>query len=99
MVVHPAVYDSGGMAPAEALACGLPGVAFDLPSLETYYPKGFLKVPQGDLASFAVRLVSLLEDPVLYTAMSAEARRAGAEWDWDVRAKEVLDAVLRVVPR
>jgi glycosyltransferase involved in cell wall biosynthesis len=99
VVVHPAVYDSGGMAPAEALACGLPGVAFDLPALETYYPKGFLKVPQGNLAAFAARLVSLLDDPGLYAAMSSEARKAGVEWDWDVRAKQVLDAILSVIPR
>ncbi|MFZ4696253.1 MAG: glycosyltransferase family 4 protein [Verrucomicrobiia bacterium] len=97
VVVHPAVYDSGGMAPAEALACGLPGVAFDLPALETYYPKGFLKVPQGDLAAFAARLVALLDDPVLYARISAEAQITGAEWNWDVRAKQVLDAIFRVM--
>jgi glycosyltransferase involved in cell wall biosynthesis len=43
IVVHPATYDSGGMASAEALAFGLPGVSFDLESLSTYYPQGFLK--------------------------------------------------------
>jgi glycosyltransferase involved in cell wall biosynthesis len=94
VVVHPAVYDSGGMAPAEALACGLPGVAFDLPSLETYYPKGFLKAPPGDLGAFAAHLAALLSDGALYAARSAEARAAGEEWDWDLRAKQVLAAIL-----
>jgi glycosyltransferase involved in cell wall biosynthesis len=98
VVVHPAVYDSGGMAPAEALACGLPGVAFDLPSLKTYYPKGFLKAPPEDLAGFARHLVRLLSEAPLYRAMSAEAEAVGREWDWDLRATQLLDAIKRVLP-
>lgn len=94
VVVHPAIYDSGGMAPAEALACGLPGVAFDLPSLKTYYPKGFLKAGAGDLQEFAGHILHLLKEPDLYAKMSAEARAAGAEWDWDARAQQILDAIL-----
>ena len=84
-VVHPAIYDSGGMAPAEALACGLPGVAFDLPALGTYYPKGFLKAPQGGFPAFAAHLERLLSDEALYRRMSTEARAASEEWDGDLR--------------
>jgi glycosyltransferase involved in cell wall biosynthesis len=97
IVVHPAVYDSGGMAPAEALACGLPGVAFDLPSLRTYYPKGFLKAELGDLPGFAAHLLRLLSDETLYRAMSVEAEAVGREWDWDIRAAELLAAIEKVV--
>ena len=43
VVVHPATYDSGGMAACEAMTCGLPGVSFDLDSLRSYYPKGMIK--------------------------------------------------------
>ena len=45
VVVHPSLYDSGGMAACEAFACGLPGVCFDLPELRTYYPQGMKKTP------------------------------------------------------
>ena len=93
VVVHPAIYDSGGMAAAEALACGLPGVAFDLPALKTYYPKGFLKAVPGDLAGFADRVVGLLTDEPLYRTMSAEATEVGKDWDWDSRAAQMLAAI------
>lgn len=95
VVVHPAVYDSGGMATAEALACGLPGGAFALPALETYYPKGFLKAPRGDFAAFAAHLDRLLSDETLDRQMSADARSAGEDGDWDLRARQALDAICR----
>ncbi len=99
IVVHPAVYDVGGMAAAEALACGLPGVSFDLPALRAYYPKGFLKSQPGDFEGFAEALFKLLSDPKLYAEKSAEAFTAGQEWDWDARAQRILDFLIRGVEK
>jgi len=100
VVLHPAVYDSGGMAAAEALCCGLPGVSFDLPALQTYYPRGFLKAPTGDLPGFADRIYRLLTDEKLYAETSKEAYAAGLEWDWNARAKAIWTAIERgIAPR
>ncbi|MDR3458565.1 MAG: glycosyltransferase family 4 protein [Verrucomicrobiae bacterium] len=95
VVVHPAVYDSGGMAAAEALCCGLPGVSFDLPALRTYYPRGWLKAPPGDFSQFADHIYRLLTEPALYAETSREAYAAGLEWDWNVRAKVIWDGIAK----
>lgn len=90
MMLHPATYDSGGMAAAEGLAWGLPGIAFDLPALKTYYPKGMMKVKPGDLKGFATAVVELLNDRALHKNLAAEARDLIVQqWDWRVRAKDV----------
>ena len=89
LVVHPAVYDSGGMAACEAMACRLPGVSFDLPALVTYYPKGMIKTPCYDFVGFAENIVHLLEDDELYEKVANDALDWAKEWDWDNRA-EVL---------
>jgi len=99
LVVHPAIYDSGGMAAAEALACGLPGVAFDLPALKTYYPKGFLKVIPGDLNGFAQAILRLLSDQNLYNQIRDEALMTGRDWDWDIRAEQLWQAISGQVNR
>ncbi|MCL4487295.1 MAG: glycosyltransferase family 4 protein [Chloroflexi bacterium] len=91
--LHPAVYDSGGMAAVEAMACGLPAVGFDLPALKTYYPQGMLKAPIGDTAAFARRVLDLLDDPALYARTSADALCLAEQWDWDRRAAEILEKV------
>jgi glycosyltransferase involved in cell wall biosynthesis len=93
VVVYPAVFEVGGMAPAEALCCGLPGVSFDLPPLRIYYPRGWLKARPGDFSGFADCIYRLLTDEKLYTETSKEAYAAGLEWDWDARAQAIWKAI------
>lgn len=93
VVVHPAIYDSGGMASAEALCCALPGVSFDLPSLRSYYSRGWIKAAPGNLEEFTNCVHRLLSDPKLYAETSKEAYAAGLEWDWDNRAKATWNAI------
>jgi glycosyltransferase involved in cell wall biosynthesis len=96
IVVHPAIYDSGGMGACEAMACGLPGVSFDLPALRTYYPKGMLKTPCFDLAAFANNILKLLNDQEIYREVAREALDWAKGWDWDKRAKELLTEMQKV---
>ena len=96
VVVHPAIYDSGGMAACEAMACGLPGVSFDLPALKSYYPKGMLKTPCFDLKAFAENILKLLNDNALYEKTAKEALDLAKEWDWDKRAEELLSIVQNI---
>lgn len=90
IIVHPATYDSGGMAAAEGMAWGLPGVSFDLESLKAYYPKGVLKTVKGDIGQFAENILKLLRDKNLYDKIAKEAHDLIVEvWDWDKRLKDV----------
>ena len=98
MILHPAMYDSGGMAAAEAMAWGLPGVSFDLEALRTYYPKGMIKTKCFDLQEFADNIIELLTHNELYNKLSKEALGlVRKEWDWNVRAKNIYDALMRSV--
>jgi glycosyltransferase involved in cell wall biosynthesis len=90
IVVHPALYDSGGMAACEAMACGLPAVSFDLPALRTYYPKGMIKTPCFDLNAFSQNIIKLLEDKQLYLKLKENAVSWAREWDWDKKAAYIL---------
>jgi glycosyltransferase involved in cell wall biosynthesis len=93
IVVHPAIYDSGGMAACEAMSCGLPGVSFDLPALKTYYPKGMLKTPCYDLEQFAENILKLIRDKELYKKTAKDAVDWSGEWDWDKRANQILNVI------
>ena len=91
IILHPATYDSGGMASAEAMAWGLPGVSFDLEALKTYYPKGMIKTRCFDLNEFAENILYLLTNPNAYQTLSHEAKQLIREnWDWDNQAQKIF---------
>lgn len=98
IVVHPAFYDSGGMASAEAMAFGLPCVGFNLKSYESYYPRGMVKVKVGDLEAFANEVVRFLDDPLYREKIGKEALQMIEKgWSWDKRALEILDKIKRMI--
>ena len=94
LVLHPAFYDSGGMAAAEAMAFGLPGVCFDLPSLKGYYPKGMLKAKVENLDDFKKKILLLLTDKPLYNKIALESKKVIQNyWSWDKRAVQILSSL------
>ncbi len=96
IVVHPAIYDSGGMAAAEAMAWGLPGVSFDLEALKTYYPKGMIKSIPGDFSDFANNVITLLLDTKLYQKTSSDALDLIRNvWDWNKRANNLYKIIFK----
>lgn len=91
MIVHPAIFDSGGMAAAEGMAWGLPGVSFDLESLKSYYPKGMVKVPCYNLKIFAESILELNGNINMYKKYSEEALNLiNNVWDWNKRADSIF---------
>ncbi|MBU3935623.1 glycosyltransferase [Patescibacteria group bacterium] len=94
MVLHPAIFDSGGMAAAEAMAWGLPAISFNLPALKTYYPQGMIKTPCFDHAQFAKNICRLLNDKKLYQATSLKASKLIIDkWNWNKKASEIFNTI------
>jgi glycosyltransferase involved in cell wall biosynthesis len=95
VVVHPAVYDSGGMASAEIMYLGIPGVSFDLEALKTYYPKGMIKTKCFNLEDFAMNIYNLLSDKDLYSITSKDAKDCVLEnFDWDKKCRLIMDSII-----
>ncbi|MDD4869470.1 MAG: glycosyltransferase family 4 protein [Kiritimatiellae bacterium] len=95
LIIHPATYDSGGMAAAEGMAWCLPAVSFDLEALKTYYPKGMVKTKEGDLQEFADNIQRLLDDRLFYERMAEEAHGLIiGKWDWNKRTQQIYYSVI-----
>lgn len=94
LVVHPAFYDSGGMAAAEAMAFGLPAIGFDLKSYKSYYPQGMIKIKNWNLGSFAKSILELLNDQRERERIGRNAlNMINNSWSWDKRSKEILGRI------
>lgn len=94
IVVHPAFYDSGGMAAAEAMAFGLPCVGFDLDSYKSYYPMGMIKVQIGNIEVFADSIIKLIKDEREREKIGNEAQEMiRKNWSWDKRANFLIKSI------
>jgi glycosyltransferase involved in cell wall biosynthesis len=97
--LHTSVYDNSGMTGAEAMACGVPVVRFDIPTLEVAYPKGTLVAPLLDYRKFADLVLILLSNHSLYSKMSEQGKEIAKEWDWDKRSNDSLEFVQHLLDR
>jgi glycosyltransferase involved in cell wall biosynthesis len=94
LVVHPAFYDSGGMAAAEAMAFDLPCVGFELESYKSYYPYGMIKAPTGNIQSFSKKILDLLNNNALKKKISREGMAMiRKNWSWDKRAEDIYNSI------
>jgi glycosyltransferase involved in cell wall biosynthesis len=92
MVLHPAYYDSGGMATAEAMAFGIPAVGFDLKAYNSYYPRGMIKAK--DENEFAQNILRLLQYDDYRDKIGKEAYNLiHTHYSWDSRANEILKKI------
>jgi len=93
--LHSAVYETGGMAAAEAMAAGLPVIAYNHQGYDYIYPKGMIKVdPVGDYKKMAKAILSLLKDKKRYQSLKKAAYQyIRKEWDWSKRADFVYKKV------
>lgn len=96
LVIHPALYDSGGMAAYEAMAFGMPAIGFDLLAYNSYYPKGMVKVKKFNLNMFANQILDLLSDSSKYREVSNNAFNfIKSSARWDIRSKEILNKIFQ----
>jgi glycosyltransferase involved in cell wall biosynthesis len=92
--IHPAIYETGGMAAAEGMAAGLPVIAFDHEGFKYAYPQGLIRVsPIGDVQNFANAIVSLLQDKAQFEKIRLQAIELIHEWDWKIRIPFILGEV------
>lgn len=94
IVVHPAFYDSGGMAAAEAMAFGIPCVGFNLDSYNSYYPQGMIKVEIEELEKFADAVIELIKNTTKREVIGQEAQKMVLEnWSWNNRVDRLLNVL------
>jgi glycosyltransferase involved in cell wall biosynthesis len=86
-LAFPSWYEGFGLPALEALACGTPVVASDLPALREVLADQAELVPPGDADALADALLRVLDDPGGEPARAARrARAAGFTWDACARA-------------
>jgi glycosyltransferase involved in cell wall biosynthesis len=85
-----------GISICEAMACGLPVVAYDLESYRWAFRTGILRAPLGDVTAFAELVISLLTNDERRLAMGREALEQSKKYDWDEIASKELSRIYQL---
>lgn len=88
--LFPSHYESFGMVAAEAMAAGLPVVAYDLPIYKKIYPRGMIKVPLGNISEFAQKVIDLLSNEENRVKISREAYENSQKFSWEKTAEQII---------
>ena len=91
--IFPSHEEGFGIAILEAMACGLPVVAWDLPVYREIFSKGMIRVSEGDIETFACKIVELLKNKEMYKKLSSNAKRIAYKYDWNNIAKNELKII------
>jgi glycosyltransferase involved in cell wall biosynthesis len=87
-----------GLSVSEALACGVPVVAYNLPIFKEVYTHGVMTVPLKDTERFSQQVIKLLGDQRLYKTMSREAKEEAKKFDWEIQARKLFKSLMNLYP-
>ena len=94
LFLHPSFKENWAIVIGEAMALGMPVIAFDLPELNEVWGDAFRAVPRGDTAAFAGEILALLADDESCGDLAARGLARVRSLDWtDISGRE-LQAIL-----
>ena len=70
----------------EAMAAGLPVVAYDLPAYQKIYRGAYKAIPCYDFDAFAKAIVQALDDPSDFARLQSLGTACAAQYDWNAIA-------------
>ena len=89
----PSHEEGWGIAVCEAMAAGIPVVAYDLPAYKKIYHDAYAAIPCFDAEKFAAAIVSVLDDPVRYTRLTQRGTITAMQYDWNQIATDDESAI------
>lgn len=83
LFLFPSYSEAWPLSIVEAMSCGLPVVAYDIPNLRTVWSDNILFVPLSDISFFVSSILKLLADDNLWTVLSKQGLIWSKKYLWE----------------
>ena len=93
LFIHPSYEENWAMVIGEAMAAGLPVIAYDLPELRLIWKGNVEYIPQGDIKAFSKKIIYYLEHPDLRKRKQKENQAFVKKFDWKHIAERELSLI------
>lgn len=90
MLVFPSIAEGFGLPPLEAMACGVPAIAIDLPVTREVYGEAVLTARPHDVFSVAHAMTRLATEPGLADRLIEEGFKKVAHYSWENISRMLL---------
>jgi glycosyltransferase involved in cell wall biosynthesis len=94
--MNPTLYEGFPLQMLEAMACGVPVAASNIPQFREFAAGAFLEFDPNDVNSTAAALNRILTDESLRTQLKERGLAAAGKFKWEGTAKEVLELYKRL---
>ncbi len=89
-LLQPSIYEGFGLPMLEAMACGCPVIASDIPPFREVTGGAALLFPPHDLGKFGDALREVVKSPALRRSLSQQSLGRAQDFSWDRCARETL---------
>lgn len=95
--LFPSLYESSGLPPIEAMACGCPVVASDIPALKERCGNAAIYCDPHDTNSIAAAVEQVMDDDALRARLRLLGHERAAIYSWESCANQTLDLICRSI--
>ena len=95
--VYPSLYEGFGLPPLEAMACGAPVIASNVPSLFESTGKAALLVPPTDVQQLSQAIAEMIRNPEKRAYFSKAGLERASQFSWERTAELTLEVYREVV--
>ena len=88
--VFPSRRESYGIVVIEALACGMPVIAYDIPAVREHFREGVLMAPSGNVSVLADTIISVLKSRAKYEQLHKRALAFSRSLEWHRTASGIM---------
>jgi len=89
--VFPSHEEGFGISILEAMCCGVPVVAWNLPVYSEIFHNGLIQVEENEFRKFSDAVICLLSDESRYIEIKKDALELSARHSWDVTVEAEMD--------